>query len=234
MLVTHADKVILDGNGRTDDQMADEADDFGIPIKPSRPKAAMPPPAADLFRSNAEPARTRVSRRKQTDRSVGSRDNEVDAGTLIVGPKISFSGEITSCHRLIIEGSVEANLQDCRDLIIAESGVFTGFGKTEIADIRGHFDGDFVVRKRLIIRASGHVSGRIAYGEVEIESGGKISGDIRALGSDEMRRAIDVPREEEHGYTEPPEQDAVVTPLSTTERPPISYRSMSSRQGDAA
>jgi hypothetical protein len=45
--------------------------------------------------------------------------------------------------------------------------------------VRGRFRGELVVRKRLLIRAGGHVSGTITYGEVEIESGGKISGAIQ-------------------------------------------------------
>jgi cytoskeletal protein CcmA (bactofilin family) len=40
-----------------------------------------------------------------------------------------------------------------------------------------------VVRKRLLIRAGGHVSGTITYGEIEIESGGKISGAIEEAGT---------------------------------------------------
>ena len=48
------------------------------------------------------------------------------------------------------------------------------------ADIRGRFDGDLVVHKRLLIRATGRVSGAIRYGEIEIEAGGKISETIQA------------------------------------------------------
>jgi len=48
------------------------------------------------------------------------------------------------------------------------------------ADVHGRFEGELVVRKRLLIRAGGHVSGNITYGEIEIESGGGISGTIRS------------------------------------------------------
>ena len=44
--------------------------------------------------------------------------------------------------------------------------------------------GELVVRKRLLIRAGGHVSGTISYGEIEIEAGGKISGNIQAQQED--------------------------------------------------
>ena len=54
----------------------------------------------------------------------------------------------------------------------------SGHAATENADVRGRFEGQLVVRKRLLIRAGGHVSGTITYGEIEIESGGKITGVI--------------------------------------------------------
>jgi len=40
---------------------------------------------------------------------------------LTVGREIALSGEIASCDTLVVEGSVEANLQNCRDVDIAES-----------------------------------------------------------------------------------------------------------------
>jgi hypothetical protein len=55
---------------------------------------------------------------------------------------------------------------------------FNGESTTEDADVQGSFDGKLVVRKRLLVRATGRVSGNISYGEIEIERGGKISGEI--------------------------------------------------------
>jgi ketosteroid isomerase-like protein len=81
---------------------------------------------------------------------------------------------------LIIEGSVEANLQNWRHMAIAETGVFNGNAAIDDVEVSGRFEGDLVVRKRLLIRASGHVSGTITYGEIEIEAGGRISGMIQA------------------------------------------------------
>jgi hypothetical protein len=39
----------------------------------------------------------------------------------------------------------------------------------EEAEIQGRFEGNLVVRKRLLIKASGRVSGTIRYGQIEIE-----------------------------------------------------------------
>ena len=99
---------------------------------------------------------------------------------LIVGREISLTGEITSCDRLIVEGSVEANLNNCREIEIAETGLLKGTAAIEDAEIRGRFEGSLTVRKRLLIRATGKVTGTVRYGQLEIECGGQISGDVQA------------------------------------------------------
>jgi cytoskeletal protein CcmA (bactofilin family) len=147
--------------------MAEQADDLGMPMKLRPPTGTKVPPPRVPGLPEQSP-----------DGPAGSRSNEVDRRTLIVGEGISLSGEVTSCDRLIVEGTIEAKLEKCQYVIIAETGVFNGRASTENADVRGHFDGELVVRKRLLIRAGGHVSGTITYGEIEIESGGKITGVI--------------------------------------------------------
>ncbi len=100
---------------------------------------------------------------------------------LIVGQGIRLSGEISSCDRLVVEGAVEATLNDTRALEIAESGRFTGGCEVEEADISGVYDGDLTVRKRLIVRGTGKLTGTGRYGELELERGGQIAGNISVL-----------------------------------------------------
>jgi cytoskeletal protein CcmA (bactofilin family) len=158
--------------------MADQVEDLGIPMRPARPMAGttVPPRAVDLSRPGGEPVHALASPRQ----SLGARDNEVEARTLIIGRGISLSGNINSCDRLIVEGRIEANLQNCKHITVAEAGIFNGKAAIDDAEIRGRFEGDLVVRKRLLIRTGAHVSGTITYGEIEIEAGGRISGVLQA------------------------------------------------------
>ncbi|KQP49516.1 polymer-forming cytoskeletal protein [Pseudorhodoferax sp. Leaf274] len=97
---------------------------------------------------------------------------------LIVGPNIKLKGvEITDCDTLVVEGTVEATM-DSRMMQIAEQGAFKGSAEVDLAEIRGAFDGDLVVREKLVVYATGKVSGKIRYGKVVIEEGGQISGEI--------------------------------------------------------
>lgn len=98
---------------------------------------------------------------------------------LTVGPDIQMKGEITTCDRVVIEGAVDATLRDVHTVELAESGALKGTAEVQDAEISGEFEGDLVVRGRLIIYSTGRVRGNITYGEIEIERGGQISGNIR-------------------------------------------------------
>jgi len=105
---------------------------------------------------------------------------EAEQRKLIVGREISLAGEITSCDWLVVEGSVEANLANCRDIEISDTGVYKGSASIEQAEIRGRFDGVLNVRRRLLIHSTGRVTGTVRYGQIEIERGGQISGEVEA------------------------------------------------------
>jgi cytoskeletal protein CcmA (bactofilin family) len=62
---------------------------------------------------------------------------------------------------------------------IAENGAFKGNAEIDIAEIRGEFDGELTVRQKLVIYATGKVSGKIRYGKLVIEEGGQIAGDVQ-------------------------------------------------------
>ena len=107
-----------------------------------------------------------------------SSTNEIGS-KLIVGPNIKLKGvEITDCDTLVVEGRVEATI-DSRVIQIAERGAFKGAAEIDIAEIHGEFDGDLVVRQKLVIYATGKVTGKVRYGKVVIEEGGQLAGDIQ-------------------------------------------------------
>jgi len=107
-----------------------------------------------------------------------SSTNEIGS-KLIVGPNIKLKGvEITDCDTLVVEGRVEATM-DSRVMQIAEQGAFKGSAEIDIAEIRGEFDGDLTVREKLVIYATGKVSGKIRYGKVVIEEGGQLIGEVQ-------------------------------------------------------
>src|SRR6516225_251694 len=152
---------------REDSQMPDAAEERGFLTKPvsAAGTEAIPPRAGEALRRFTD-----FTYPPQMD---GTR-------CLNVGRGITLSGEVTSCDKLFIEGSVDVKLTNCRIIEIAEAGLFKGSTTIDEAEVRGRFEGDLVVHNRLLIKATGRVSGTIRYGQIEIECGGQIFGDIQA------------------------------------------------------
>jgi cytoskeletal protein CcmA (bactofilin family) len=157
--------------------MADAADDSDLVAKSFRPVGpqAIPPRSGEAMRRVAD--------------LTYPRKPDGESRCLSVGRGITLSGEVNSCDKLLIEGSVDAKLTNCRAIEIAESGLFKGSTSIDEAEIRGCFEGDLIVRNRLLIKATGRVSGTIRYGHIEIERGGQIFGDIQAQPAGELGKA---------------------------------------------
>ena len=137
--------------------------------RPAAPEIARRPPDLSAF----------TQRRDQP--ASAPRAGETDHKKLIVGREIILNGEIRTCDFLVVEGRVEAVLNDCRQIDIASSGQFKGSADIESADISGRFDGDLTVHGRLTVRATGRVFGKVKYGQLEVERGGIISGTVESL-----------------------------------------------------
>lgn len=159
---------------------------FNETAKPAaRPLTPTPPTAPLAGAAFAKPAAPIIGRggvswsRDQAPAARASGgDAPAESKKLIVGRDIVLSGQITSCERLVVEGRVEASLSESRVIEIAETGHFKGTAEIESADIAGRFEGTLSVRERLFIRSTGKLSGKITYGQIEIEPGGEISGEV--------------------------------------------------------
>ena len=99
----------------------------------------------------------------------------------MVGKDITLSGEL-ACDHLIVEGIVEASVKECQRLEIAETGLFRGTVEIKEADIGGRFEGEITVQGRLSVRSTGRIDGKVLYGELAVEAGGTLDGEIRTVG----------------------------------------------------
>jgi len=106
-------------------------------------------------------------------RRRGKRVREV-----FLGPEIVLSGELKSCGTLVAEGIVDSSRIECRKFILGSTGSCKGEVQAESAVISGRFEGRLIVRSRLLIKSGGQVRGSVQYGQVEIEPGGELQGDM--------------------------------------------------------
>ena len=142
-----------------------------LPQSAPRASTAAPAPAAP-----AAPSYPGAYAPQARDFGQGAGDR-----TLTIGRGINMSGEIEACDHLLVEGTVEAALKGAKVLEIAESGTFYGTVEIEEATIAGRFEGDITVNGRLVIRASGAITGSIAYRELEVEAGAMLDGRLTPL-----------------------------------------------------
>lgn len=151
-------------------------------------RAASPEPAAVV---QARPAR-RVSAPAAEPARRLSPGADSEGKCLLVGRSISLNGQIQSCEKLIVEGFVETQMEGCRELEVARTGVFKGDADVETAEISGTVEGSLIARDTLIVRASGRILGKISFGQLEVERGGVIVGEMQPCSEDDSREAAPV------------------------------------------
>ena len=100
---------------------------------------------------------------------------------LVVGPDIALQGEISTCDILVVEGTVQASLKDCKQVEIAPGGLFKGNAEIDNAIIAGIYEGNLTVRGRIHIMAGGQILGSLRYGSLQVDAGGEINGDVQSL-----------------------------------------------------
>jgi cytoskeletal protein CcmA (bactofilin family) len=154
----------------------------------SFPRTATQPTPTSTFGASGipKPAATAPTPPRSLTPMSGAKPAEntqkTDEKKLTVGPEIVLSGQITSCDRLVVEGRVEASLTDSRAIEIADTGFFKGTAEIDSAVIGGRFEGTLTVRERLTVKSTGRIQGKIRYGQIEIEPGGEISGEVQVAG----------------------------------------------------
>ena len=156
------------------------------PARASAPKDVAPtmPPRKPVIRPEVVRGSRDYSMSGSGRDEIGYRGSYGEGKKLIVGRDIALSGQISSCEKLVVEGRVEANISDCREIEVAETGTFKGEAEIDVAEISGSFEGTLVARELLMVRANGRVTGKVRYGRLEIERGGQINGDVRVYSSE--------------------------------------------------
>lgn len=155
------------------------------PPSPHRNTPLAPPNPNPAAAGNPRPTHTPPPRPPQSRAAAAgnspapvmpARSNE--ARVLNVGKNIKLKGQIEACDQLIVEGKVEAEVANASRLEIHPDGTLSGNAVVESASISGSFQGDIKVKDLLVIQAGGSVSGQITCGELEVERGGRVDGQI--------------------------------------------------------
>ena len=100
--------------------------------------------------------------------------------SIFIGNGVVFSGSIKAPNQAIISGTVSGEL-DAKEVVIGASGVVTGTTTADSIDVKGQMNETIVSRDVLIVRNTGAVKGDVTYGEIEIERGGQVKGNMKQV-----------------------------------------------------
>lgn len=102
---------------------------------------------------------------------------QTSANDLMIGSGVRFTGTIKVPNRALINGTFDGEI-DARELIVESSGVVSGKTTSQNLIIKGSMDADVKCNQLLSIGSTGSVKGKIEYGELTIERGGKFEGTM--------------------------------------------------------
>ena len=103
---------------------------------------------------------------------------ELGAGIVTIGQGTRVTGTIDECKTLDVQGVLEGDTV-AEMVIVRNGGGIKGSVRAQNAEIRGVVNGALIVHEHLEIKATGDVSGEIAYVTLAIEKGAKFQGTVQ-------------------------------------------------------
>ena len=97
--------------------------------------------------------------------------------SIVIGEGAKIKGEIKEENEITIQGNVDGDIE-CKNLIIGQTGSVKGKIKAETLYVEGSIEGEINVQELLKLMSSSYISGKISYGSVQINEGGKLIGEL--------------------------------------------------------
>ena len=105
----------------------------------------------------------------------------------IIDKELKIEGSISSTGQLIIKGQVNGTI-DGDIVIIAEDGQVTSSStKVSSLTIGGHFQGEVIATKELIILATGTCAGKVECKDLIVENGGILNAEVSCKTSSKVK-----------------------------------------------
>jgi cytoskeletal protein CcmA (bactofilin family) len=115
-----------------------------------------------------------------------------EASCAYFGEGVVFKGSITAPEKVVVHGSVEGEIV-ARDLLVGPTGIIKGKVSVDQADVQGKVFDRIEAKVCLSLRKTGHIEGSAVYGEIEIEKGGVLSGEVSTIKTD-IAHTTPIPR----------------------------------------
>jgi len=99
------------------------------------------------------------------------------SNSIMIGQGVTFVGSISAKGKAFINGEVTGEIS-VDDLQVGEYGVIKGKIKSREMDIHGEIYDDVSCAEHVLIHSTGTINGKLIYGELEIQKGGRMNGSM--------------------------------------------------------
>jgi len=103
-------------------------------------------------------------------------------GSSVLGPTLSFKGELKADEDLLIHGKIEGSIQHSSNLKIGKEGNIKAKVNAEYIEVHGKVKGDLSGSKSVVIKDSANITGNIYSPSVSLYEGAKFNGNIDMSG----------------------------------------------------
>ena len=104
------------------------------------------------------------------------------SNNLVIGNGVTFKGTLNVPKKATIYGTVDGELT-AEEIFIGQSGKITGKVTARSIEVEGEMHQVIHCRDHLHIRATGKVSGKLEYSQIQIERGGEFRGEMQQVGA---------------------------------------------------
>jgi cytoskeletal protein CcmA (bactofilin family) len=107
----------------------------------------------------------------------------------ILGPTLSFKGDLTAEEDLLILGRVEGSITHSQRLTVGAQGTVKANIRAQFIVVEGTVDGDLEAEKSIVVKETARIRGNIFAPTVSIMEGAAFKGNIDMDGTKDAQQA---------------------------------------------
>ena len=127
--------------------------------------------------SNTTNKRLDSTKLKEIEKETLTHTSTNLSSSLLIGESVIITGTVKAENEVTIQGSIDGDV-DCHSVLVTKTGNIKGKLKAENIKVEGKVEGEININNLLHIHSSGSVNGKVFYGNIQIEEGGKLLGEI--------------------------------------------------------
>jgi cytoskeletal protein CcmA (bactofilin family) len=97
------------------------------------------------------------------------------SNSITIGQGVTFVGSISARGKAFINGAVAGEIS-VDGLQVGESGVIKGKIKSREMEVYGEIHDEVSCAEHVLVHSTGLINGKLIYGELEIQKGGRVTG----------------------------------------------------------